>query len=324
MTSRILRPLGDRSSRPSARTTPTVSEGSRPKGLPTARTRWPTRSVREVPVVRGSNFSGGVLIQRTAPASALQPDEPAGQAAREHDDDRREPARGEDDRGRRGEGGGHPVVHSRAGERVHARGHEADADGRERPLGRERPRPAAEPLPPARDDCGQQRGWQEHGDPRHQGADEAVGAVADEDRDEHIGAGRELREGVAVHELAGGHPPVAPHDLTLHLGEHPEPSAHGDEAEPEKRPRETEEIRHHPFRGRLNHKLTGSTRQTANAVFTPSGPTSRNVATATAVATRPRIEPVTSCAVATSTRPTTVAPIPYMSRVVPGANAPRK
>src|SRR2546427_2516719 len=28
------------------------------------------------------------------------------------------------------------------------------------------------------------------------------------------------------------------------------------------RPRETEEIRHHPFRGRLNHKLTGSTRQT--------------------------------------------------------------
>src|SRR2546429_6484103 len=160
-------------------------------------------------------------------------------------------------------------------------------------------------------------------DPRHQGADEAVGAVADEHRDEHIGAGRELREGVAVHELAGGHPPVAPYDLTLHLGEHPEPPAHGDEAEPEKRPRATEEIRHHPFRGRLHHKLTGSTRQTASAVFTPSGPTSRNVATAPAVATRPLIEPATSCAVATSPSPPTVAPIPCMSRPVPGANPPR-
>src|SRR5438445_725445 len=141
-----------------------------------------------------------------------------------------------------------------AGERVHARGHGAEAGGRERPLGRERPGPAAQPLPPARDDGGQQRGRQEHGDPRHKGADEAVGAVADEHRDEHVGAGRELREGVAVHELAGGHPPVAPYDLTLHLGEHPEPPAHGDEAEPEQRPRETEAIRHHPFRGPLHHK----------------------------------------------------------------------
>src|SRR2546429_402044 len=73
----------------------------------------------------GSGSRGDVppLLVRQPRVSALQPDEPAGQAAREHDDDRREPARGEDDRGRRGEGGGHPVVHSPAGQRVHARGH---------------------------------------------------------------------------------------------------------------------------------------------------------------------------------------------------------
>ena len=44
----------------------------------------------------------------------------------------------------------------------------------------------------------------------------------------------------------------------------------------------------------------------------------------TTMPVRPRTEPVTSWAVVTSTSPTTVAPIPCMSRVVPGANPPRK
>jgi len=66
MTSRILRPFGDRSSRPSALTTPTVSEWSSPNGLPTARTRWPTRSVRDTPGASGTSFSCGALIRRTA------------------------------------------------------------------------------------------------------------------------------------------------------------------------------------------------------------------------------------------------------------------
>src|SRR5436190_1706661 len=255
--------------------------------------------------------------------SALRPDEPTDHTAGEHNEDRREPARGEDHGGRRSERGGHPVVHRRARERVDARSHEADADGRERPLDGERPRSAPQPLPPSRDKRGQQGGRHEHRGGRHQRSDEAVGPVADEDRHEHAGAGGELREGVAVHEFSGGDPPVARHDLALHLGEDPEASTHGDEAEPEKRRREMEQIGHQSREGRVNQRLTGRTRQTARGVVTPSGPTSTNIATATATAILPRSDAVTSCAVVTSTRPTTVAPIPCMNRVAPGANAPR-
>src|SRR5207247_9710884 len=86
--------------------------------------------------------------------SAPRPDEPTDHTAGEPTGDRREPARGEDHGGRRSERGGHPVVHRRARERVDARSHEADADGRERPLDGERPRSAPQPLPPSRDKRG--------------------------------------------------------------------------------------------------------------------------------------------------------------------------
>src|SRR5207249_10570714 len=107
-------------------------------------------------------------------------------------------------------------------------------------------------------------------------ANETVGSVTDEDRHEHVRAGRELREGVAVHELAGGDPPVARHHLALHLGEDPEASAHSDQAEPEKRPREMEQIGHRPRGGRLNQSLTGRARQTATGMLPPTGPSSIN------------------------------------------------
>ncbi len=80
-TSRMVRPLGEVSSRPRALTTPTVSVWSSPKGLPMASTRWPTTSPREAPRSSGRRLSRGASMRSTAMSlSGAEPTTSAGQS----------------------------------------------------------------------------------------------------------------------------------------------------------------------------------------------------------------------------------------------------
>ena len=66
ITSRMMRPAGERNSRPSALITPTVSVWSSPNGLPTASTRRPTSRSAERPSASGTMRATGARIFSTA------------------------------------------------------------------------------------------------------------------------------------------------------------------------------------------------------------------------------------------------------------------
>src|SRR5438093_977278 len=100
-------------------------------------------------------------------------------------------------------------------------------------------------------------GYRAHGLP---GAEQAMGAIAHERHDEHGRARGELRERVAVHELARGHPLVVGHDLALHLWNDAEAAAHTEQAQPEERPRHQQQVAHGWPSGAMARAPDGSAR----------------------------------------------------------------
>src|SRR5581483_6815307 len=276
--------------------------------------------------------------------AGLTPEQPADQAGAQ-DREHRGGAVGRDrERGQGGQGRGGEVVDRGAPEGVDAARHQPDPDRHQGPLGDDGPGPAAPLLPVVRDHDGEHRGGSEHREPGQQGPEQPVRAIAHEDRDQHVRSRRELRQRVAVHELAGRQPAVHGHRLALHLRDHAEPAPHAQEAQPDEGPGEQRQARHHASSSgsaepaaesvasgpaaapapapHWSATLTATITSTTATVGSRSGPTATKVSSATTTARRPRSEPCTIRSEVTATSPTTPALRPRIRSAAVAPKAP--
>src|SRR5262249_19714343 len=145
--------------------------------------------------------------------------------------------------------------------------------------------------------------------------------------DEHRRARRQLCERVAVHELARGDPPVHRHDLALQLGNHAEPAADTDQAQPEKRPRHQEQIAHaRPpagaslAAGRWSQRPIAVMTTMTSGVLNRNGPTATNVTAAMLTARTLTRAGAAMPSGVTATSPTTAALRPRISGATSGVS----